>query len=170
MPDRLEHIRCAISILNIGGMNDRADQKTGGIGDDVAFAPLHLFTGVISSNPPIFIGFYALCIDNTGARGGRPALFFLACLDHQMMVDCLPQTIITPLVKPVAYSRWGRKIFRQYFPLATGRSDVENVSARPTTGLLLSLTNLGQCSDAMRRRGDVPGQQRFNVFGSDRLG
>ena len=43
MAGRLEHIRRAVPVLDIGAKNRRANQQAKSIGHDVALAPLDLF-------------------------------------------------------------------------------------------------------------------------------
>ena len=61
--DGRQHFGRSIPILNVGPMNDKADEKTDRIGDDVALAPLDPFSGIIAENPATFSGFYAQVVD-----------------------------------------------------------------------------------------------------------
>ena len=47
--DRFQQARRAVTILNIGTVNGKADQEPDGIGDDVTLAPLYPLAGVIAS-------------------------------------------------------------------------------------------------------------------------
>ena len=62
MADRLEHIRRAVPVLDIGAINQRANQQAKDIGHDVALAPLDLLARVIAVNTAAFRGFHALAI------------------------------------------------------------------------------------------------------------
>jgi len=72
--DRFEHTGSTVTILNIGGMNDKSDQKTNRVGDDVALAALDLFACIIAANPATFRCFNALAVNYTGTWGGFTTL------------------------------------------------------------------------------------------------
>ena len=63
--DGRQHFGRAVTILNVGPVHDKADEKTGRIGDDVALAPLDPFSGIIAADPATFSGFYALAVNHT---------------------------------------------------------------------------------------------------------
>ena len=46
--DRFEHIDRAITILNVGGVDEDEDQKSAGVGDDVPLATLDLLARVVA--------------------------------------------------------------------------------------------------------------------------
>jgi hypothetical protein len=52
MPRRLEHVDCAITVLNVGGVDQDGNHKATGVGEDVALATLDLFARVIAARPP----------------------------------------------------------------------------------------------------------------------
>ena len=68
MADRLEHIRRAVPGLDIGAMNQRANQQAKGIGDDMALAPPGLLACVIAPNTAAFRGYHALAIYHAGRQ------------------------------------------------------------------------------------------------------
>ncbi len=72
--DSLQHIQRAVTILNPGALDLEPYAQSGRIGTNVALAALDLFSGVISSNPATFCGFYILTIDDPGCRMGVSAL------------------------------------------------------------------------------------------------
>lgn len=43
-------------------MDDKPNQKSGGVGDDVTLAAFNPFPGVITRNPSTFSGFHALAV------------------------------------------------------------------------------------------------------------
>jgi choline dehydrogenase len=67
--DWLPHIRRAVTVLDIGGVNDRSDQQALRVGDDMTLPALDLLAGVKAPWPAAFRGFHALTIDH--ARAGR---------------------------------------------------------------------------------------------------
>ena len=68
MPDALEHIGCAVTVLDVGGVDNGCDQKALRVGDDMALAAFDLFTRVITPWPAAFRGFDALALNH--ARRG----------------------------------------------------------------------------------------------------
>ncbi len=125
MPDRPQHVRRTVAVLNIGGVDHGEQQQAKGIGNYVALAALDLFAGVIPANPSTFSGFHALAVDHARRRAGLSALKF-AGAGHQQMVDCLPQPSIAPSVEVTPDCRDRREILRQHSPLTTADRDVED--------------------------------------------
>ena len=72
--DSLQHIQRAVTILNPGAIDLEPYAQSGRIGTNVTLAALDLFSGVISTNPANFCGFYTLTIDDPGCRMGVLAL------------------------------------------------------------------------------------------------
>ena len=64
MPDRIEHGGGSVPVLNVGSVNGQADEKAGGVGDDMTFASLDLLPGIIARNTATFCGFDALAVNN----------------------------------------------------------------------------------------------------------
>ena len=64
--DRLGDHRCAVAILDAGGMDDEADQQAEGVGDDVTLAPVDLFARIVAANTAVFRGLDALAVDDAG--------------------------------------------------------------------------------------------------------
>jgi len=62
MADGFEHPGCTVTILNIGTMNDKADQKTNRISDNVALTAFDLLACIIAANTPTFSGFDRLTV------------------------------------------------------------------------------------------------------------
>lgn len=55
--DRRQHVDGAVTILDIGGMDEDEDQKAASVGDDMALASLHLLAGIIAIGPPLPVVF-----------------------------------------------------------------------------------------------------------------
>jgi len=64
LADGFQHIGRTIPIPDVGAVNQKTDQRTKGIGDDMALAPLDLFTRLIAANTAAFSGFHTLAVDN----------------------------------------------------------------------------------------------------------
>ena len=124
-PSRSCHPDPAIPILNVGPVNDKTDEKTDRIGDDVALAPLDPFSGIIAANPAAFSGFYALAVNHTRCRAGRTPDAQTRHLD-QTLVDFAQQAVAAPVIEIASHCRDGREVMGQHPPLAPGRCDVED--------------------------------------------
>lgn len=57
IPAALDEVRCAIAILDIGGVDQGVEQVAGRVGRDVALAPFDLLARVIAARPAGFGGF-----------------------------------------------------------------------------------------------------------------
>ena len=119
-----------------------ADEKSRRVSDDMALAALDPLARIIPSNATAFRSFYALAIDNAGARLGV-APVGQPCGFDQLAVHLIEQTVIAPGIKIAPYRRNRRKVVGQHPPLAAGRRDVEDrvehvaqaCRAGPTCGL-----------------------------------
>ena len=85
--DSLQHIQRAVTILNPGALDLEPYEQFGRIGTNVALAALDLFSGVISSNPATFCGFYTLTIDDPGCGMGVSALSKGAVLSNSRFIS-----------------------------------------------------------------------------------
>lgn len=52
----LDEGRCAVTVLDVGGMDQRVEQVAGRVGCDVTFAASDLFTDIIAAGPARFGG------------------------------------------------------------------------------------------------------------------
>jgi hypothetical protein len=123
--DGFEDIRRAVAVLDAGTVHHKPDQQTKRVGDDMALAPVDPFPCVIASDPATFCGFYALAIDNSGARLGVAPVGQPRGFD-QLAVHLIEQTVIAPGMKIAPYRRNRRQIVGQHPPLAAGRRHVED--------------------------------------------
>ena len=55
--DLLQQIPGAVSVLDIGGVNNDTEQKAGGIDPDMALAALDLLGGIVAARPPFSVVF-----------------------------------------------------------------------------------------------------------------
>ncbi len=123
--DRYQQRRRAVSVLDIGGMHLSGNQATIGIGQDVPFAALHLFAGIIAPEACNISGVGRLAVDNTSCGAGfAPGRF--ARRHHQMVVDPAQRAVVAPTVKIALNRRDRRKLTRQRPPLATGLGNIQD--------------------------------------------
>src|SRR5882757_10079429 len=78
-----------VIVLGIGGLYQDREQRTFGIGDNVALAPLHLLGHVKAPWTATFRGFHALAVDNPGRWSGLASLP-LAHPSDQSAIDRAP--------------------------------------------------------------------------------
>ena len=57
MPQDLQQQHGSVGVLHTGGGDDYAEEQPKGIHDDMAFAPLHLFAGIVATDPPFSVVF-----------------------------------------------------------------------------------------------------------------
>ena len=65
-----QHQRCAVAVLDVGGVDHGVDQVALSVGDDVALAALDLLARIIATRTPGFGGFNALAVDDPGTGRG----------------------------------------------------------------------------------------------------
>lgn len=53
--DLAQQVRCAVGILDVGGVDDDAQQEAGGVDRDVAFAAPDLLGRIIAARPPFSV-------------------------------------------------------------------------------------------------------------------
>ena len=71
---RFQYIDCAITVLNIGGVDENEDQKSTSVGENVALATSDLLSRIITPNPAAFRGFDALASLPRRRPGITPAV------------------------------------------------------------------------------------------------
>jgi hypothetical protein len=86
-------------------VHHKPDQQTKRVGDDMALAPVDPFSCVIASNPATFCGFYALAIDNSGARLGV-APVGQPCGFDQLAVRDRPVSPLWRSSRVTCYAAW----------------------------------------------------------------
>src|SRR5512132_201944 len=96
--DRAQKRGGAVAILDIRRMDDRADQQSAGVGENVSVAALDLRAGVEAARTTRLGGLDRLAIDHPGRRT-RLAPSHLARLHQQVMVNQFPPSIVPPLVE-----------------------------------------------------------------------
>ena len=96
--DGRQHFGRSIPILNVGPVNDKADQQSNRVGDDMALAPLDPFSGIIAANPSAFSGFHALTVNHPRCRTGL-APHPLTRHGDQIVVDFTEQSAAAPVIK-----------------------------------------------------------------------
>ena len=107
--DGLQYIRRAVTILNSGAVDLKADEQSGRVGDDMALASLDPFTCVTTRNSFSLRGFYALAVDDAGRWLRCAGLGQARGLD-EFSVDLIEQAVIAPRVEIAAHRRHRRKV------------------------------------------------------------
>jgi GNAT superfamily N-acetyltransferase len=121
--DGVQHAWRAIAVLDIGGVDEDADEQTEGVGHDVALAALDLLAGIIAASSSTFGRFHALAVDDARrGRGLAPSL--LPRAHHQRVADLAPQASVAPVVEVALDRRDRREVLRQQAPLAAGRGQI----------------------------------------------
>src|ERR1700678_2796997 len=123
--DRRQDERSAVAILDVGGMDDDADEMALRVGDDVPLATHDLLAGVESARTAAFTGFRGLAVDHAGCRAGLAAIL-LSRRHDQGVIDRLPTSLVAPGVEIPLHRRIGREILWQLSPLAAGRGDIQD--------------------------------------------
>ena len=80
--DRAQKRGCAVAILDIRRMDDRADQQSAGVGEDVSLAALDLLAGVEAARTTRLGGFDRLAIDHPGRRARLAPATSRACINR----------------------------------------------------------------------------------------
>jgi len=125
--DRGEYIGFAVAVLDIGGMDDGADQKAFGVGEDMALPARDLLARVKAPDSAAFRGLHRLAVDDAGAWGSLPP-DLLARRHQQRVVDRGPQPHIAPAVEVMLHRRHRREhLGRQHPP---GQAAAQQVQQR----------------------------------------
>jgi hypothetical protein len=97
-----QHERCAVAILDVGGVDHGVNQVSVSVGQDVTLAAFDLLTGIIAPRPAAFCGFDALAVDHSGAgRSFTPCRF--SADQQQRVIEREPQTIVAPQIEPASH-------------------------------------------------------------------
>jgi hypothetical protein len=130
VPDGGQDIDGPVAILNIGGLNHKADQLALSIGDDVALAALDLRACVIPGWTAALGGLDRLTVDDTRRRTRlAPGLFTGG--HHQNVVDLGERAVPGPAIEVGLHRRIGRELPGELPPLTAGRSHVEHRFEHP---------------------------------------
>ena len=137
MDDLGEQKRRAVTILDIGGVDDGMDQIALGVGQDMALAAFDLLAGIIAARTTALGGLDALAVDDAGAGRGFAAMD-LAHGHQQRMIQRLPQPVVAPQVKPAPDGRYRREAWWQHPPRQAATQQVkdrlDNPPHRPFAG------------------------------------
>src|SRR5690348_15751889 len=87
--DRSQYADRAVPILDVGAVHLGADQQPGGVGDDVALAPVDLLAGVVPARSAALSGLDRLAVDHPD-RGARLSASLFAGLLEQDEIDPFP--------------------------------------------------------------------------------
>jgi hypothetical protein len=114
-----------IPVLNVGWQDHHQQHQTHRIDQDMSFAALDLFAGIVT---PLVAGFTAL---DALAVDDRRAGVALATVEQtqmfpQMGVDLLPHTVVLPEPKVMIDCAPGSKVFGQIAPLRASSDDEEH--------------------------------------------
>jgi len=99
LEDGFHDRRRAVTVLNVGGVDDEADQQTEHVDDDIALASHDLLAGVKTTYSAAFGGLDRLAV-NDAALGdaSRPSLFRAAITAQGYLIeDTVPQKLIDAL-------------------------------------------------------------------------
>jgi hypothetical protein len=131
-----EDSRGAVTVLDVGCMDERGHEEAFGIREDMPFASLHLLAVLRLTRPlatvrlilPLysttFCCLHALAVDHASCRLGRAACC-LTRFEQKVVTDFFQQAQITPVIEILLDRRKGRSVFGQHPPRATGRNHVE---------------------------------------------
>ena len=114
----------SISFGDIGRCDFHPQHQTEAIGQQVSFAPLDLFGGVVPHFAAVGVGFDTLTVENRG-RWPCPLAIFCADQGAQLGIDRLPEVISDPAPEDVENRFRGRKVSRQQTPRAAGLGYVQ---------------------------------------------
>jgi len=123
--DFSEQQRRPVTVLDIGGVDQRMDQVTLGVGEDMPLAAFDLLARIIAAGAAALGGLDALAVNDAGAGRGLATLG-LAHGHQQRMVQRLPQPIVTPQVKPAPDGRDGREARRQHPPRQAATQKIQD--------------------------------------------
>ena len=123
----------AIAILNIGGGDQRMQQQSQSIDENVALLALDQLAAIkpvrINAVPP-FSALFTLWLSMMQAVGLGLAFGLLAAFDVERVVNVLQRAVVAPQTKVVIHraARW--QVLRDIAPLASGAQDIHHMLAR----------------------------------------
>jgi len=113
----------AAAILNLGGADERGEEKPVCVGEDVALPSLDLLTGVEIRNGAAFRGFHALAVDHPGRRLRLARLRFTRRSDEPV-ADDFKTPRVAPATEVFLHCRERRNVLRQKPPGAPRRREI----------------------------------------------
>ena len=109
----LEDIGSAVSVLDVGGMDEDEEQKAAGVGDVISFATFDFLACDVAGNAAAFSGFSRLAVEDA-RRWARFATDLLTRRHPQKVIDCCQQAAVSPGAKIAALCRDWRKASGQH--------------------------------------------------------
>lgn len=124
LQDSFQHVGGAITVLNVGGMDDQTDQQAKRVDDDMTLATHDLLAGIEAPYSAALRGPDRLAVNDAGCGAGLPAFPF-ACSHDECIADGVQQPLVTPSVEVFLHRRERRKVLRQQPPCAARRSQIQ---------------------------------------------
>ncbi len=121
----VEYQASAITVLNVGRMDDNFEQVADGVDQDVAFASADLLAGIIAAFTARLSRLHTLAVQN-GCRWFRLASLTASFLLTQRFIDPRPRAVQAPLPIMVVDGTGWRILARQVLPLTTRARQVEH--------------------------------------------
>ena len=126
---RCQQPDAAIAILNTSGMNDRVQQQTLHVDENMSFLAFDQFARIepvrINAGPP-FSALHALAVDDASGGAGL-SLRLLAAFDVQCVMDPIQRAVAMPPRKIVMQRAARRKVFWDVPPLHNAVHDGPHV-------------------------------------------
>src|SRR5579859_833664 len=109
LPQRAEQRHRAVTILDVGGVDQKRQQQALSIGDDVTLASFDALEHVKPARPATFCGLDALTIDDAGRRHSVASQRD-AHPPHQGKIDPPPDALLAPEIEVVLDGGSRRKV------------------------------------------------------------
>jgi hypothetical protein len=122
---RAQKLKSGRTVMGIGSHHLHQASKPQCVGQQHAFAPMHLLATVKTNGFATFRALHRLAIEDHGGWLRSAAFCFAYCLTHTL-IDFLPQPIPAKLTKVVLDRLPFRKIVRQFPPAAARIQYVED--------------------------------------------
>ena len=123
VPAAFDEAGRAVTVLDVGGMDQGVEQVAGRVGHEMALALLDLLAGIVAA-PPTGLGrLDRLTVDDGGSRFSRAALRDLHT-GHQHRVDRVEQAAVAHPVEMILHRGERRKVPGQLRPLTFRRRKI----------------------------------------------
>lgn len=119
------HERCAVALLDVGGVDHSVHEIALSICQDVTLAPFDLLACIVAPRPTALGGFDALAIDYPCAGRGLAPYRFPAD-QQQSVIERKPKPIIAPQVEPASHRRDRRKTGWQHPPRQPAAQQIQD--------------------------------------------